>query len=272
MPRERGNMSCPTRCLIVAGIGGMVPTLSKLASYYVTGNGTGAPLPGKGMIFGIFLFFILGAVLAYVLSESDLKRAFIIGIAAPGIITNIVSGVAEVRNNNGHGLSVPSITSSAHGAVVDLNAVDVPIHNEVLPHNVVDPNAKEVMPQILPERNITISTVIEGNVSLDGKAVTLIAVRQDGQETVMGSLPIVKDDTGREKNTFQISPDTISIKLSLDKIDTVQRLPSELFLSANLVLKIRIEPENDLMWALGAKRSYIASGMDTELEDIVYMR
>ena len=88
-------MACSKECLLIAAIGGFLPTAAKLASTYTTAPDT--PLPGWGMAIGLGLFAVIGAVLAYALSESNVRQALVLGVAAPGIITNLVSGAQDLR-------------------------------------------------------------------------------------------------------------------------------------------------------------------------------
>jgi len=76
--------------LIGGALGGILPTLAKLASTYVTVPTT--PLPEYGLLFGVLLFAVIGAVIAFATGQSEIRQAMIAGIAAPGIITNLVAG------------------------------------------------------------------------------------------------------------------------------------------------------------------------------------
>lgn len=77
---------------IIAGFGGTLPTLSKLASTYVAAPLT--PMPELGMYLGLLLFFIIGVILCLGFGISENREALLVGIAAPAIITNVISGVA----------------------------------------------------------------------------------------------------------------------------------------------------------------------------------
>jgi hypothetical protein len=76
--------------LLGGAIGGALPTLAKVASTFVTIPST--PLPELGLLYGIVLFSIIGAAIAYATGQSDVRQALIAGIAAPGIITNLLAG------------------------------------------------------------------------------------------------------------------------------------------------------------------------------------
>jgi hypothetical protein len=75
----------------VGGLGGILPTVTNLASTYVAHPSTG--LPELGMYYGLILFFLVGFVLCIGFSIGETKQALLTGIAAPAIITSIISGV-----------------------------------------------------------------------------------------------------------------------------------------------------------------------------------
>jgi hypothetical protein len=76
--------------LIGGALGGVLPTLAKLASTYVTVPET--PLPAIGMLLGLIIFAVIGAAIAFGTGQAEVRQALIAGIAAPGIITNLVAG------------------------------------------------------------------------------------------------------------------------------------------------------------------------------------
>lgn len=82
--------------LILSGfLGGLSPTLAMAAGYAATG---GTPPIAAGV--SAVLFGLLGAIVAHQMENNDRKSAFVSGIAAPGIISSIVAGVADGRNSN----------------------------------------------------------------------------------------------------------------------------------------------------------------------------
>lgn len=56
-------------CVLIAGVCGIVPTISRLAGTYVADPAT--PMPAFGLYFGLLLFFVIGSVLAYAFSETE---------------------------------------------------------------------------------------------------------------------------------------------------------------------------------------------------------
>ncbi len=81
--------------LIFGAFGGCCPTIAKMASYYSTHP---APdIPQISTYIGLGLFAILGAFIAVGFGAKELKAAIIAGIAAPGLVTNIVNGAASAN-------------------------------------------------------------------------------------------------------------------------------------------------------------------------------
>lgn len=105
--------------IVISGIGGILPTLSRVGASLA--SNPGQPLPGLGVALSMACFFFLGVFLCLGLQEKRIRDAFILGIAAPGIVSNIVAGVEDghtksIFSNKGaanHTITL-SIISSAH--------------------------------------------------------------------------------------------------------------------------------------------------------------
>ena len=97
---------------IFAAFGGMLPTFSHLAATYTTQPDT--PLPTLGVVFGLGLFSIISVVLCVAFNQTELRQALVMGIAAPGIITNILSGVNTANGiDPGGSTGITSISKEA---------------------------------------------------------------------------------------------------------------------------------------------------------------
>jgi hypothetical protein len=66
-----------------AGTGGIAPSLIHLAQGFLKIN---PDIPGFFYYVGIAIFFLLGALVAIFLSETEVKRAFFLGIGLPALI------------------------------------------------------------------------------------------------------------------------------------------------------------------------------------------
>lgn len=71
-----------------------MPTLSRLGASYA--SQPEQPLPHPHILIPLVIFFILGFFLNFAFNmEKDISKALVIGIAAPGLITNIIAGVSS---------------------------------------------------------------------------------------------------------------------------------------------------------------------------------
>lgn len=83
------------QCILCGALGGACPTIAKLASYYSTQPT--APIPELGALIGLGLFAVLGGIIATAFGSKDVKAAIVAGIAAPGIVTNVVAGQQQTQ-------------------------------------------------------------------------------------------------------------------------------------------------------------------------------
>lgn len=75
------------------GFGGVLPTVSKMASTYVAAPGT--PLPEIGLLLGVVLWAIVGGGVALSNTNYETRQAIFAGIAAPAVLANLISGVTS---------------------------------------------------------------------------------------------------------------------------------------------------------------------------------
>lgn len=107
-------------------LGGMCPTLAKLAGSY-TANPV-QDMPALGVYIGIGLFAILGGIVALGFGTQELRAAIVAGIAAPAIVTNVISGVSD-KNPQSQQTALYEIVGTAHaqsdaGAILLAQASD----------------------------------------------------------------------------------------------------------------------------------------------------
>ena len=234
-------MKCSKDCLILAGIGGMIPTISRLASTYVTDPTT--PMPEPGLYFGLFLFFIIGSVLAIAFSETNLRQAFIIGVCAPGIITNIVAGVNDAKSTRQTAVlyKLPSI-SSAYAQT----------EPSVLPSLTGSENESNTASIQIPlEKKILINSELVGASSWDMENISIyvIAIGKDGSKKSIAKFPAYQRNI-----EFTIPEQSSAIRVSAAGIFSQIQLPEKDYSKAVIDTRIRVEGKHDFLWALGAKR------------------
>jgi hypothetical protein len=76
-------------------LGGVLPTLTLLASTYVTIPET--PLPAPGLLLGLALYAIVGGVVALTNTSQEIRQAIFAGIAAPAILSSVLAGASEAH-------------------------------------------------------------------------------------------------------------------------------------------------------------------------------
>ncbi len=239
-------MACPKESLLFAGVGGMMPTISKLASSYVTDPSN--PLPEIGLFVGLLLFFLIGAILAWVFSETNVKQAFILGVCAPGIITNIVAGVNEA-NTSAAGLQSGvtfGITSSALAQDRGENRL------------ILRDTNRET--RRLRTVEIAVDPENAGSWALRHILVTVSYIQENGKVAYATSFPAYA-----EPPTIQIPPDAVALQVNAGNQKTVQAFPDDPFVAAKFLIRLTVKGTNDFLWALGVKRKPVIHRLETEL-------
>jgi sporulation protein YlmC with PRC-barrel domain len=249
-------MKCSKECLILAGIGGMIPTISRLASTYVTDPTT--PLPEPGLYFGLFLFFIIGSVLAVAFSETNLRQAFIIGVCAPGIITNIVAGVNDAKSatqtvdlfrmrsiSSAYAQTQTSASTTLAGSAneADTNSIQIPAQKKIL----------------IKSQLVGASSWDEENIS-----IYLAVIGKDGSRKSMYRFPAIKGNI-----EIRIPEESSAIYISASGSATKIQLPENDYSEAVIHTHIVVEGKNDFLWALGAKRRPRVVSLSS---DLVYVK
>ncbi|WP_421905920.1 hypothetical protein [Mameliella sp.] len=80
--------------MFLGGLGGICPTLAKLGGVYSANHS--APPPEAGVFIALAIFAALGGIVALAFGRENLRAAIAAGIAAPAIVTNVLSGFQEI--------------------------------------------------------------------------------------------------------------------------------------------------------------------------------
>lgn len=231
-------------CIIFAGLGGTMPTLCRLASTYATDPG--ANPPGLGVYIGLLLFFAIGSILAGAFSESDLKKAFIIGVSAPGIITNIASGVSDASSDQ---------AKLYNGIVNTAYAAEVPVPNSLPPAQ----NSNQ-------PKKITINTYSKGGTNNDMQHNFLVAVKNKNREErivgMFGEQSYNSNSTNKNNNFFNLPIGTTEIVIYAKGFTKVISVPNKEFSTATIALIFYVQTKNDFLWSIGAKRGFEVANID----------
>lgn len=237
-------MGAPLNCIVLAGIGGTLPTVSRLASTYVTDPST--PMPQLGLFFGLGLFFIIGSVLTYAFSESNIRQAFIIGVCAPGIITNIVAGVQDAKIKQ-TSTGYFSIFSSAYAQ--ETNGVGGPF----ISHQYLDPVL------ILNNRVVSGSDWDESRTSY-----VVSSVLSNGAVIPLGAFP-----SGNFNQELRIPQNSKGLQLKVGNYYTTVNLPDKPYSSVRVASNIAYTGgKNDFIWAMGGRRESVLRSFSAEVLEV----
>jgi len=214
--------------LVGGAIGGVLPTLAKLASTYVATPST--PPPQLGLLIGLALFGIIGAAIAVATKQTDIQQALIAGIAAPGIITNLLAGAAQSGPQ-----SAPP-TPAVHGSILDFVGTAFA-------------QGSVTADTIAGVRQITIDPKVAGG--LPNTANIAVTGKVTGQDNKKSSIKLGTINSLSE-------PTTITVPSSIDQIQIGGTTVPLSGPHTTIQLDVATKPTSgsDFFWALGAPRTY----------------
>jgi len=102
------------RPLLAAAIGGISPYLVTLAGKFLTSTANQHFSDFVTPLFfaGLVILALIGAAVSFFLQETDLKKAFVLGISAPALITSTVKSANS--SGNGMTLVLPNFITTAY--------------------------------------------------------------------------------------------------------------------------------------------------------------
>jgi hypothetical protein len=214
-------------------LGGMMPPLSKLGATFVANPET--PLPALGFLLGLAIFAFLGGMVALMNTAPEHRQAIFAGIAAPAIIAGVLAGKSEADNAVRGNTAFLSFIQSAYaqsGATTATGAVSRVV--------VIKPEVSGGMPS-------SVSIPITARVS-KGSATETVPV---------GSITSVDGPTA-----IAVPPGTGEILVSGKAVAVPSTGPTQIDLSVTT----RPTFGGDLLWALGAARTYKVDGVTVKPE------
>ena len=247
--------------IFFGAIGGCCPTIAKLASYFSTH--WGAPMPEIGVVFAMLLFALLGAIISFAVSAQDIKAALIAGIAAPGIITNIVNAQDFDDQNVIIENNVISKGSGSYLHFLGIGAAIAQSRVKKMQNGIPEkPNRDEISGK--PNLCITIHSVLSGlkyiNKMKRLKSNKIYAPIKivPGADFVAGSV-MKMEQIGRvsligDHKEFMI-PSNVKMISVLGKSFDVKNLKGVKIIAKAL-------PYRDFYWALGGGRKYKISNIE----------
>lgn len=201
------------------GFGGVLPTLAKLASTYVVAPAS--PLPELGLMIGLLLWAVVGGGVALTSTSYETRQAIFAGIAAPAMITSLVSGTTQHQT----AYSMPSLLSSALAQESDN------------------------FPSRLDDRAIIVSPKIQGGKPSSVSIPVTAEVKSESGSVQRVQIGEIKDLSA--PSAFAVPPGATQVFIMDKSVDTGDALTS-------VDLSVRTSPSNagDFLWALGGRRKF----------------
>ena len=243
------------KILAAAGIGGTLPTLCRIAAAYGTG---GDPPHSLGVCVAVGLFFIIGMAVAFGLGESEAKKAFVLGIAAPAIVTSTYNSVEQGKLATAP-LPNPPMT----------RRLDPPTGFLALLIGVSDATAQPISdapvstsaPEEGARLHVTSNVTTSGGYPIDPLEVRFLSAAG----VVLASTVV----DPRVASTVGVPSGARSVVTAIDGQATTTQLPSTPFNSANLKVNIDTSHVSDFLWALGSNRRVRIEGVKASLDSVV---
>jgi hypothetical protein len=229
--------SAQVRIMLLWGaVGGMLPTLGRIAGTY--GANFDAPPPALlGVMIALGLYGIIGSVVARAIGNVEVRQCLFAGIAAPAIVVSVLAGASDAARNPAGG------AGSRTGLLASAALAQEPS----------SPGAETPAPQ---SKTVTFDTVVQGGASVDG-SVHITAHGGAGGPMQIGTFPV------RQSNqTFSVNVPESTNAISVDG-KQVQLAPTG---HTNLTLSITPKSTvgTDFLWALGAKRTFDIGKIDIQ--------
>ena len=220
------------RSLFLYGaLGGLLPTLSTLATTFVTVPET--PLPAIGMLYGLVLMGVVGGGAAMTNSTLEIRQAVITGVAAPAILMSIVSGATDSRRKSAQ-LFAP-FTAMAELFIQTARAQEPPGFSKAGSTLVINPTVKGAA---LSGADIPITAAVK---NADGLSRTVqVGTIRSTENPIAFTLPA---------GTYEafVAGQGIAITRPVTE--------------ANVIVTTRPTISGDFWWALGAPRKFEVQGV-----------
>lgn len=238
---------------LLAGFGGLLPTLSKIAGSFAAQPEQ--PLPHIHILIALFIFFLLGFVLNISFNkDKDVTKAIIIGISAPGLITNIYNGVANApkqppSNPVAGSSSTPPII---HGSLTFITPAFAQTSNTASPAPATSPNAGSSAPTAAT-RSVTVNTILGGPYGYTGVVDDPVVVSfYDSNGDLKYQFPMRAGSSA----VFTVPDSATTVDVQSLAANSKIALPTNTpQLTVNAQLYTVTSAIDDFKWALGGNRA-----------------
>ena len=260
-PRH-GAQSKPTfmgvimlKILIAAGIGGTLPTVSRLAAAYAAG---GNPPFSVQVCVALGLFFVIGVAVALGLGESEARKAFVLGIAAPAIVTSTVNSATQAKPPTAPGATPPAAQrqDSSVGSLAALFGID-----EAKAQATNSPQVSTFPRQAPAVLHVTSSVSTSRTYPIDQLELRFLS----NSGAVLASTVI----DPRVSSPVSVPLGAQAVEATIAGQATRIPLPSNSYASADLKLTLGTSHVSDFLWALGSNLRVRVEGVTGSLGGIV---
>jgi len=214
-------------------LGGICPSLSKLAASFYANPEQPLPVIGTYVAFG--LFALLGAIIAAGFGAKETRAAIVAGIAAPAIVTNVLSGATENKIGADE-LAAFYLITPAYAQI----STDTGLANASMAQGIIN-----VVPAIKGGGNASSATVKYSWATENGDTV----------------------EWPNDPTISLASPSTLAVPEGATQIVVNGQAIAISELQANdntLMLQVNTAPTfvGDLRWALGGQRRFVIESVD----------
>ncbi len=236
--------------LIAGGVGGMLPTLAKEASNQVAARV--GEMPSAPFFFGLAIWFVVGGAVVFMMKETDARKAMALGVAAPGIITSMLTGAALAGKPAAdiHAGSPPTVAAEYSRLLGIESAHADPVTGIRLAQAMrVSGRQLNVVPAIKGDNGVS---------ALDPVTVEFLSKEQK----VLSSSTI----DARSKITLDVPAGSYTVRATSQGYNDDKKLPE--FDTADLNLKIDLKRSKGLLWALGGVPALKVDGVDVGVANV----
>lgn len=237
--------------IIFGALGGMCPTIAKLAAFYSVQ--TGADLPELGVWIGLTLFAFLGGIIALGFGATEVRAAIVAGIAAPAIVTNVISGANGAGKEDLSAMLQIPVISVAHAQDRTPDVTGVVVGAMLATGAVTNQS-----------RVIQVNPRIIGGVPNRVSVPLAFVVERDGVQT---DVPVSTITKSTKTRNYVVPEGAVSLRVNGETIGLDE-------FDEQIDIEINTAPTfgGDLLWALGGKRSYRVIDLKVNQEAIPYGR
>ncbi|KAA0593124.1 hypothetical protein J2848_005222 [Azospirillum lipoferum] len=242
-------------CILMAGVGGTLPTLARLAGYY--SQSTAGPAPGADIYIALGLYFLLGSIVCIGLQQFSLREAMTVGVSAPAIITGFINGQNQPIAKKDDSFTppkeivVPAKSNPNSTGWLEFFAPSAYAAQTSLERAVTE------TPTASPTGVRSVIFKIRQDVGLPPVSISLGAANSgDSQYKVNGAMRfqgIARLDTNAISQQFLPSMFDRIVVSAGERTSNILALPRDTEISKVCVF-VDLLPGNDFTWGLGAPR------------------